>query len=275
MASHSTARSAVRTLSLRMRSIHSFSSSTENSRFCEQPRDVGTFLLVSPCAPACGRWRRRKFGPKRRIAAGEVAHVEVRVHRMRRPGQEHDRLPGPVGPFDLREHALLARLDELEATEAELVLLDQVEDEVVAVVAGLDAVNRCPQLFSESIDVREVLEPRVVQIVGHAERVLRTDQVVADDFDGAFVGEGLQHRFLRRNPVAEEDVDVAVLHRLERDRHGKHGNHRLVAQVREHLAPARPSSRFPRSSRRRRAAPRGSWAGRRLPRQHFRGRVQP
>ncbi len=154
---------------------------------------------------------------------------------MRGPRQEHDRLPGSVGPLDLRQHALLARFDEPETAEAELVLPDQLEDDVVAVVAGFDAVNRCPQLFSESVDVREVLEPCVVQIVGHAERVLGADQVVADDFDGAVVGVGLQDRCLRRHPVAEEDVDVAVLHRLQRDRHGKHGNHWLVAQVRQHL----------------------------------------
>ena len=60
---------------------------------------------------------------------------------MRGPCQEHDRLPGPVGPFDLREHALLARLDQLETAKAKLILPDQLEDDVVAVVAGLDAVE--------------------------------------------------------------------------------------------------------------------------------------
>ncbi len=163
----------------------------------EQPGNVGTFLLVALAHQRADRGR-AKIRAKGRVATREVAHVEMRVHRMRGPRQEHDGPPGPVGPFDLCEHALLARLDQLEATEAELVLLDQVEDVAVAVVTGLDAINRCPKLFSESMDIREVLQARVVQIVRHGKRVLRADEVVPDDFDGAVVGVGLHHRFLRR-----------------------------------------------------------------------------
>ena len=46
------------------------------------------------------------------------------------------------------EHALLARLDELEVAEPVLVLLDQRQHEAVAVVAGLDAVDLVLELRS-------------------------------------------------------------------------------------------------------------------------------
>ena len=113
--------------------------------------------------------------------------------------------------LDLREHPLLARLHELEVAEPECVFLDQRQHEAVAVVAGLDAVDLVVELGSEAPDVGEVTEPGLVQVGRHCERVLGAIQVRAHDLDRALGLVGLEVRRHGRHPVAEKDVDVAVL----------------------------------------------------------------
>ena len=73
------------------------------------------------------------------VAAGQILDLEIDVHRMRRPAEEDDILLVAGRALHFGQHPLLARFDELEVLQAELVALDEVEDEAVAVVAGLDA----------------------------------------------------------------------------------------------------------------------------------------
>src|SRR5579872_3536977 len=53
------------------------------------------------------------------IATGEIFHVEFRVHRMGFPAEEDDVLLGIHRALHLRQHALLARLDEVETLHPE------------------------------------------------------------------------------------------------------------------------------------------------------------
>src|SRR5437773_1477958 len=62
-----------------------------------------------------------------RVSAGEVAQIEAHVHQVRVPGQKHDGRVGAEGAFDLRQHSLLARLDQFESAEAEQVLPQHAE----------------------------------------------------------------------------------------------------------------------------------------------------
>jgi len=165
-----------------------------------------------------------------RVAAGEIPHVEARVHRVRFPAEEYD---GPLcgdRALHLREHALLARLDQLEGAKAVPVLGDHFQHEAVAVVARLDAVDLVAQLRREALDVVEVTQSGLVQVGGHGKRVLRAFEVRPQDFHGAVGLVGRAVRCLCRHPVAEEHVDVAVLEGCVSDGHRKHGDVRLVAE---------------------------------------------
>ena len=200
----------------------------------EQPAEVRALLDVPFADQGIDR-RGAIVGSERIVAAREVLHRVVRVHRVRRPAEKHDGRLHAHGALDLRQHALLARLDQFEAAQPEPVLLDQAQHHAVAVVAGFDAINRCSQLFSEFLDVAEVLEARLPQVVGHGQRVLGADEVGAQLGDGTVREVRLEHFPLRGQPVAEEGVDIAVLHRLQRYRHRQHGDVRLVAEFGEDL----------------------------------------
>jgi hypothetical protein len=196
----------------------------------EQATDVRTLGRVARARERIDR-RGTEVRPETGVAARQVIDLEVRVHGVRCPRQEHDRSLLGNRALHLGEHALLARLDQLESAEAELVLLDHVDDVQVAVIAGLDAVDRPIQLLAETVDVGEVPEPGRVQVVGHGERVFRALEVRMYELDRLVVEKRLQHRCLRRQPVAEKQVDVVVLHRRKRDGDRQHGDLRLVTQV--------------------------------------------
>ena len=150
---------------------------------------------------------------------------------MRFPGQEHDRFLGADRTLDLREHALFARFDELEIPKMIEILLEHLEHVAVAVVAGFDAVDRMIQRTREALDVGEVMEARFVGVGRHGQCVFRAREIGAD-FDDRAVGDVLAAiRLLRRHPIAEEHVNVLVLQRCERDRHGQHGDLRRVAEL--------------------------------------------
>ncbi len=70
--------------------------------------------------------------------------------------------------FDLREHPLLARFDELEVAEPECVLPDQRQHQAVAVVAGLDAVDLVVELGGEALDVAKSRSPASCRYAGTA-----------------------------------------------------------------------------------------------------------
>ena len=122
----------------------------------EQAADVGAFGAVALAGHGINR-RAAVIGAEQLIAAGEVFQVEAHVHGMRFPGQEHDGLLVAVGALHLRQHALFAGLDQFEAAQAELILLEHFQHMPVAVVAGFDAVDRVVERGSEALNVLEVL----------------------------------------------------------------------------------------------------------------------
>ncbi len=163
-----------------------------------------------------------------RIAARQILEVEPHVHRMRLPGEENHRLLVAVGALDLSQHALFARFDQFEIPKAKLILLEHLQHETVAVVAGFDAVNRIVDRRAETPDVVEVLETGLVGVGGNRQGVFRAQQVRSDDDHGAV---GVVWRTigrLGRHPVAEKDIDVVILQRCE-----GHGDreHRDVREV--------------------------------------------
>ena len=201
----------------------------------DEVADVRALLEITGADVGVDR-RAAVVGPEARVAAREVAHVEARVHRVRLPAEEHDRALRGDGALDLGQHALLARLDELEVAEVELVLLDQGQHQPVAVVAGLDAVDLVLEFRRVALDVREVVKPGLIEIRRHGERVLRAVEVCAHDLDRTLGLVGPQVRGHRGHPVAEEYVDVAVLQRGVSHRHGQHGDLGLVAEQANEVA---------------------------------------
>ena len=199
------------------------------AQIAQQPGDVGALLEIAG-AHVGEDLRATVMRPEDIVAALEIAHLEAVVHRMRLPAEEHDRRLGPHRAFHFGEHAGLAALDKLEIAEAETVLLDHAEDEAVAVVARLDAVDLVMQRSGEPGDVRKVPEPLLVEIGGDGERVLRVGQIGADDLDRVIVGEGFAIGGLLRHPVAEKHIDVAVAQAVEGDGHRQHGDLGIVAE---------------------------------------------
>src|SRR5579863_3701737 len=148
------------------------------------------------------------------VAAGQVLDLKVDVHRMGRPTEEDHVLLVAGRPLYFGEHPLFARFDQLEVLEPELVPLDEVEDQAVAVVAGLDAEDLAVKRVLELLDVAEILEALVIGVLWDGQRVFRSDRQIGADHDhGLVLDIGLAVVLHRRLPVAEEHVDVLVLHR--------------------------------------------------------------
>src|SRR5690606_22150801 len=113
----------------------------------------------------------------------------------------------------LAQHAGLRAFDDLEAVETELAGVDHVDDQTVAVIAGLDTVNLAAEFVLELGDVGERFEAGVVGVFGHGQRVFRALEVGYDRLDRAVLSVGRDVGFHGRHPVAEEDVYVLVLER--------------------------------------------------------------
>ncbi len=131
-----------------------FSSGSENFRFLISAPTFGHWLDVAGAGVGVDRGA-AEVGPEDIVAALEIFDLELGVHRVRLPAEEDDRLLAPRRALDLGQHALLARLDDLEFLQAELVRLDHVDDQAVAVVARLDAVDLAGELALELRDVGE------------------------------------------------------------------------------------------------------------------------
>ena len=120
--------------------------------------------------------------------------------------------------MDLRQHALLARLDEVEVAEAELVGLDHAQDRAVGARSRLDAVKPAAQLLLESRDV--AVAPKT--LLGRAGRGREADhgplEVDPDHVDPSLGHEGGLDRLLERHPVPQEHVNRAARQRLKGDR---------------------------------------------------------
>src|SRR3546814_20419721 len=81
--------------------------------------------------------------------------------------------------------ALLGRLHHLEVAQIERVLVDHVEDQAVAVVARLDAVDLAVEIVLELGDVGEVLQALLRGVLRHPQGVLGAFQVGPPRLHGA------------------------------------------------------------------------------------------
>ena len=101
-----------------------------------------------------------KFGPKTSSPPTDRPS-RVGVHRMRFPAKEHHVLVAASrARFACGQHPLLRAFDELEAARPN-VLLDHVEDQPVAIIARLDAVDLVVELILELGDFVEVFQASV------------------------------------------------------------------------------------------------------------------
>jgi hypothetical protein len=112
--------------------------------------------------------------------------------------------------------------------------LDHVEDQAVAVVARLDAVDLTAEFVAQLGDIGEVLDAGLGGVLRHRQGVLGALQVDAEHLDRAVVPVGGDVAFHGRHPVAEEDVDVAVLQAGVGHRHREHLRLRRVAKAFQH-----------------------------------------
>jgi hypothetical protein len=92
------------------------------------------------------------------------------------------------------------------------------------------AVDLARQLLLELRDVAEGFEALVVEIFGNREGVFRAFEVGVEHLDRLVLHIGLPVRLHGGHPVAEEDVDVLVLHGRVGDRNGQHLGLRAVAE---------------------------------------------
>ena len=148
----------------------------------EQPADVGALRRVAGARVGVNP-RLAVVWSEDRVSAGQVAQIEAHVHRVRVPGEKHDGRVGAEGALDLRQHALLARLDQFEIAQAEEVLPQHPQHQAVAVVPRLDAVDRVVELRGVSLDVCEAAQAGLIGVGGCGEGVLGPGQVGAYDFD--------------------------------------------------------------------------------------------
>src|SRR5690242_474799 len=110
---------------------------------------------------------------------------------MRRPRKKHDWSVLAEGTLDLREHALLARFDEVKRPETVSIALDDRQDVMVAVVSRLDAVDGVIELGPETQDVGEVPQARRIGVSGHRQSVLGARQILANHDDRSIIDVGL------------------------------------------------------------------------------------
>ena len=147
----------------------------------QQPADVGALQRVAGARVGIDRGT-AVVRSEHAVPARQIPQVEAHVHRVRVPGQEHDRRAVAISAFDLGQHALLARFDQFEVAQAIKVLLQHRQDQPVAVIARFDAEDRALELAREVLDVGERFQARVIGIGGHRQRVLGAGQVGADHF---------------------------------------------------------------------------------------------
>jgi hypothetical protein len=182
-----------------------------------------------------------KVGAEDIVPPGEVLNLHLHVHRVRLPAQEDHGLLRADVALHLGQHAGFGGFNDLETLETELILVDHVLHQAVAVIAGLDADDLAVQLLAELGDVGKALQTLVIEVLRHRQRVLGASQVgVIQHLDLAGLHEGLDHWRGAGVPVTQEDIDLLGLQAREGDGHGGDGHLRLVAQaIEQHRGHAR------------------------------------
>ena len=202
-------------------------------RFVEERADVGALLGVA-LGHVGAHLRAAEVGAEVVVAARKIGEVEVGVHRMGLPAEEHDRLVAARGARNLRQHPLLGALDDLEAPEPEGVVLDHGQDLSVAVVAGLDAVDLAVERVAMRRDVLEGVDAERGPGGVGGERVLRAFEVGADRLDRAGLLVGRDVALHGGHPVAQEHLHVARGERGVGDGDREHLGLGVVAQRVQH-----------------------------------------
>ncbi len=125
---------------------------------------------------------------------------------MRFPAEENDRLAGFFRAGDLRQHPLLGGFDDFERLQSECILGHHVEDQAVAVITGLDAVNLAAKRVAVRGDVLEILDAEFGTLGVGRQRILGAGQVFPQRFDRFVFAVRRDIPFHGRHPVAEENI---------------------------------------------------------------------
>ena len=119
----------------------------------QEQGDVGLFLIKSLADVGVDRGGAVIVAEGIGLAAGEILHVDDFIHVVRCPAKEYDPLLVASEGLYLGEHALLAGGNQGESLEIEHILIDHRLNDLIAVVAFLDAVNLVIELVGEFGDV--------------------------------------------------------------------------------------------------------------------------
>ena len=107
----------------------------------------------------------------------------------------------------------------MKAGQPETAGIDHLLNVLVGRRTGLDAVDLAAELLGMRRQVLEVLDAALGDVVRHRERELGAGEVGPHHLNGLGGREIVDEALLRRHPVAEEHVELAVLHGLIADRH--------------------------------------------------------
>ena len=131
---------------------------------------------------------------------------ESGIHRMRRPGLKDDEILAFNRAGDLGQHPAFRRFNHFPTVQTERLVGDDVKHQSVG--SGFDAIHFLVELIRELLQVGEVMNPRVIDIIGHAEGVFRPFQVDVDALDRAilFVGRSIGHH--GGVPVSQKYIQI-------------------------------------------------------------------
>ncbi|MNZ75816.1 hypothetical protein D3C78_943030 [compost metagenome] len=130
-----------------------------------------------------------------------------------------------------RQHRLLAGLDQFPLAHVEIVFLDDLLQRDVRRCTGADAVDLAVELVGVFVQVGKVMHTCIPYVIRNSEGEFGAVEVLRQLRDIAVGDELVIEALLRRHPVAEKHVHLAVLQTTEGDRHREGVDLGLVAHA--------------------------------------------
>ena len=133
---------------------------------------------------------------------------------MRRPANPDDGLF--VGDVALggAQHADRTGIDQRPVAQPPGVFIDRLVEDFAGGGTGAEAVDLAPELVAMGIEIGEGGDAAIVDVVRHGQRHLRAGHVGRQAGNAAVGFQRPQHRVLRRQPGAQEDIHVAGIEPL-------------------------------------------------------------
>ena len=113
--------------------------------------------------------------------------------------------------------------------------VEHFQHEPVAIVAGLDPIDRIVERRREPLNVLEFSQACGERIGGDRESVFCADQIRAHHGHRTVFQVSTDVGLLGGHPIAEKNVDILILQGCECDRHRKHGDRGGIAYREQHL----------------------------------------